>query len=508
MTETGGMSLILELVDRLARSWWTVVAGLCLGVAGSVLAMRYLPKTFEATTKILVSPPTISQDLVKSTAGDDMEFRFAALKEAVLSRPYMLTLIDKTYGPQKTQANTERLIQQIRNRVTVKVERYGGGGGYGDRAGMFSLGFLDSDADRAAQVVNDWADLYIRENTKHRTSRAEETTSTLEDLAGNVRKQLAEKERAISEFRSAHLYELPERNDTNVALLNGRQRDLEANQKAVQSSQDRVQLLQAQLQASLAGSAAGSSMPLDPSSARLAQLQRELAGLKSRYSDEHPEVRAKEREVQEAMGAVRPVDPSAPPGKSPVALSPLEQEIQNQTKEVARLQLDQVRIQHDIDLYKARIEAAPQVQLQLEERTKGYDVLQKQYNDYQMKAQAAKGAETIETAQKGERFEVIERAVPPAFPIQPKPFAIFGVGVALGLILFVGPVLLVGFIHPTVQSEEGLRASLPVPLLVSIPRIETESTRRLALRRRTGNLVLSGLSVAFLVVVCVFNYTR
>ena len=150
MTETGGLALVLELVDRLARSWWTIVAGLCLGLAGSVLAMRYLPKTFDAATKILVSPPTISQDLVKSTAGDDMEFRFAALKEAVLSRPYMLTLIEKTYGPQKSAAETERKIQDIRGRVTVQVERYGGSGGYGDRAGMFSLGFRDSDAKRAA----------------------------------------------------------------------------------------------------------------------------------------------------------------------------------------------------------------------------------------------------------------------------------------------------------------------------------------------------------------------
>ncbi len=42
MNDTSGLSLILELVDRLFRSWWTVVAGLCLGLAGSLLALNYL----------------------------------------------------------------------------------------------------------------------------------------------------------------------------------------------------------------------------------------------------------------------------------------------------------------------------------------------------------------------------------------------------------------------------------------------------------------------------------
>jgi hypothetical protein len=123
-------------------------------------------------------------------------------------------------------------------------------------------------------------------------------------------------------------------------------------------------------------------------------------------------------------------------------------------------------------------------------------------------AQSAKGAQTIESAQKGERFEVIERAVPPVIPIEPKPTVIIAMGVALGLFVFVGPVLMIGFVRPTVQSEERLRGSVPVPVLVSIPRIETESTKRLVARARTNNFVLSALSVVVLVVVCVFNYAR
>src|SRR5262245_49109601 len=107
MNESGGLALLLELADRLVRSWWTVIAGLCVGLAGGMRALDYLPQTYFASTKILVSPPTIPPDLVRSASGDDMAFRFAALKEEVLSRPYMLTLIEKTYGRQPSEAATE-----------------------------------------------------------------------------------------------------------------------------------------------------------------------------------------------------------------------------------------------------------------------------------------------------------------------------------------------------------------------------------------------------------------
>src|SRR5215510_8621078 len=98
MSESGGLSIALELIDRLLRSWWTIVAGLCLGLACSLAALQVLPKTYEAATKILVAPPKISQDFIRNTISDDTAMRIAAMKAAVLSRPYLLQLIESTYG--------------------------------------------------------------------------------------------------------------------------------------------------------------------------------------------------------------------------------------------------------------------------------------------------------------------------------------------------------------------------------------------------------------------------
>ena len=60
-------TVLLEIVDRLMRHWWTIVAGVCLGTTGALGAMHYLPKVYEARTKIFVAPQKIPQDFVRTT---------------------------------------------------------------------------------------------------------------------------------------------------------------------------------------------------------------------------------------------------------------------------------------------------------------------------------------------------------------------------------------------------------------------------------------------------------
>src|SRR5262249_34007234 len=195
------------------------------------------------------------------------------------------------------------------------------------------------------------------------------------------------------------------------------------NTKALQAAQERLQMLQAQNTA--AGSATlytgTTTAPVESYASKLNQLQLELAKLKDRYQDDHPEVKAKIREIDNFIAAGKgaaPDDHSDTARKaSPTPMSPLERDIHSQTVEINGLQDEQKRIRNDIALYSARIERAPQVQQQLEERMKGYEVLKQQFNDYQGKVESARGAQTIEEAQKGEQFEVIERAVPPALPV-------------------------------------------------------------------------------------------
>ncbi len=128
MTPTAKFTQVFEVADRVFLSWWIVVAGRRLGLAGGVVALHYLPKTYEASTTIFVAPQQIPQEFVRSTITDDMSIRLGSLREAMLSRPYLSKLIEQTFGKTQNAEDLERLIQTMRSRIEVKVIENASGG--------------------------------------------------------------------------------------------------------------------------------------------------------------------------------------------------------------------------------------------------------------------------------------------------------------------------------------------------------------------------------------------
>jgi polysaccharide chain length determinant protein (PEP-CTERM system associated) len=489
-------TILLEIGDRILRSWWTIVAGLCLGATCAVAAMHYLPKVYEATTKIFVAPQRIPQDFVRTTVVDDISLRMASLEQAVLSRPYLSKLIEAEFQPvPDSEEGMERLVQTIRARVEVLVS-----------SGVFEIAYRDVDPARAARVANTLAGLYIQENSRYRTKRAEEATSTVQDFATRVRKELDAQEKKIAQFKQDHLYETKDRQDANLQMLNSRQKELESKEIQLANAREGLRAI-AELEAlpDTTSSTSAPTVSILPGENRVSALERELKVLQLRYSDEHPQVRAKRRELEEARAAAIPGEARAGSSGS-VATAPGPSETARGQRaalaaQVRDLEADVKSLRAEIAVYENRIERTPQVELALSELSKGYDVLQEQYHSYQTKVEAAKSAQEMEETRKGEQFEVIERALPPALPVQPAPMQVFGLALVSGLLAFVGPIVLTALLKPAINSEQGLRAIAPeIPVLVAIPRLRVPDTLRRDSRRRLKNFGLSIASAAVLAV--------
>ena len=110
---------LLELGDRLRRSWWTLIAGGCLGLAAAVVALHQMPKVYEASTRIWISEQEISERVVESTVKDDMALKLAAFRDAVLADEYMIELVERTFGVPETDAELTANMGQIRRNVSI-----------------------------------------------------------------------------------------------------------------------------------------------------------------------------------------------------------------------------------------------------------------------------------------------------------------------------------------------------------------------------------------------------
>ncbi len=485
------VATLIEILDRILRSWWTVVAGICLGASAGLGAMHYLPKVYEAKTKIFVAPPKVPADFVRTTVVDDMALRMEALEQAVLSRPYLEKLIGSEFKPAPTtDAGIDGLIRSIRSRVKVLVAN-----------NVIDLSFSDVNPGRAAKVVNTLADIYIQENSKYRTARAGETTKAIQDVANRVRAELDTKEKQIADFKSAHLYETADRQAANLQLLSARQKDLEAKEAELADAREALRII---TDMEKEAEAAPAILPRGPSASsggtRVAMLERELESLKLRYSDEHPQVKAKQRELDEARAAMKTdVKTEKPLPTTSGQAEAMRQQRTMMENQVTEIEAGVQKLRSEIALYERRIEQTPQIELQLSELSKGYDVLLEQYKTYQTKLEAARTSQEMEESRKGEQFEVLERAFPPVMPVRPAPMRVFGVAIVFGLVGFVGPLALRVVLRPLVNSEAALRAlSADIPLLVSIPRLEAPESRLRDRRRWMMNIGLSAAAVAIL----------
>jgi polysaccharide chain length determinant protein (PEP-CTERM system associated) len=488
---------LLEILDRVMRSWWTLVAGVCLGTSGAVCAMHYLPKVFEARSKIFVAPPKVPEDFVRTTVVDDMSMRLEALQQAVLSKPFLDKLVEREFKPlPNTDGEVERLIRAIRSRIKVLMIN-----------SLIEISYRDTDPARAARVVNTLADTYIQENSVYRTARAGETTKTIQDIAARVRADLDAQEKRISDFKSAHLYETADRQQANLQFLASRRTELEAKEAEISDAREALRVISEMGKEAESSPIAGPARSSASSGGgRVAALERELQALKLRYSDEHPQVRAKQRELDEARAATKNEAESVrqSPAPKPAPADPWRAQRSLMESQISTLQEEAEKIRAEIALYERRIERTPQVELQLSELTKGYDILLEQYRRYQEKVETAKTSLEMEESRQGEQFEILERAYPPATPIQPKPLMVFGLGIAIGLAGFLGPMLLLAMMRPIISSEAGLRAvSGSVPLLVSIPRLPIPATTSGDRRRRLKNVGLSVASAAVLAIAVV-----
>lgn len=502
-------TLLLELGDRLLRSWWTVVAGGCLGLAAGVIALQHMPKIYEATTRIWISEQEISESVVRETVKDDMALKLAAFRDAVLADEYMIQLIQRTFG---TPANDEELtarMGQVRGGVsidTVNSRRKG--------VQAFSLAYRDTDPQRAANVINTLSRLYVNQNSEHRMDQAVEVASAIQKMADNAKAEFDVIDDKLTRYKQRHQFETEQHLGANLQLLDSRQRDLESLQARRDLTQRDLrlaeeELTQARAQAATDAGASAGALVVDPLTAQIATTKRELEDLRVRYTETHPDVRRKRAQLDDLLQQARQRanepqtdDSSSTPtlSSNPIIAS-IQKRIQEANNQLAKLDSDEKLLRNEIREYERRIQVEPEVQRKLTDLEEEHAVAQERWRKLQRDVEDARGGIELEQTDMAAGMEILTMAGVPRSPIEPNPRQIYMIFLGIGMALFIGPMLARHALNPPITSETGLRSLTPIPVLVSVPRIMTPSNRGLSRRNLIKNIALSLLACGVLVAV-------
>lgn len=492
----------LTISDLVRAVWrrrvWFLVP-LVLGVAAAVAALQVLPRTYRAVTTVLVEPQKVPADYVKPTVTSSIEERLRTIEPQIKNRDNMERIIREMdlYPELKGRASMDQVLDQARRDLTVRLQ-----------GNTFYIYFVGRDPVKVARTANRVAEVFMEGNLRLRENQAQGTSTFLEAELAKTKHRLEVQEAKIAAFKRLNMGDLPEQRDTNLRGVEQLQTKLEINMDALDKAETRRLLLQSQIaelqrqhrsgssrRSTLTGLSGSSPAPEPPS--RLDQLRTQLAELRARYTDRHPDVIRAEAEIAqlEALEKAQPARRSSSPEAPGTAVAEVEDddparpdpllkaELASIDLEIRNLKNERERILSDTSRVQGRLEAVPRVEQELLSLTRDYENIKNSYESLLDKRLNARLYENLEKSQQGESFTILERAQPPNAPYGPNKILVLGLGLIAGGLVGLLAALLRERSDPTYLDAESLQQAFPgLPLLATIPVFQsagsTSRTRR------------------------------
>lgn len=465
------------------RAHYVVLIFAAVTVAAVTLAIK-LPPSYESSATLLLEAPQIPTSLAPATTVNtaDLE-QLQVLQQRLMTRPNLLDVARKLHVYAKMKQMTpDDIVTAMTKATTINISTGK------DQAALMTITFDASNAQTAANVVNEFVTRILSDNLAMRTSQAQDTLRFFKQQVDRLQGDLSAQSAKIVAFQNSNTDALPSTLDTRLQQQTSLQERLNLIDQQAASLQDQKQRLIETLDASgqVAGSAANT-----PQAKLLDQARSELASAMAVYAPTSPKVKMLKARVAELEASMKGQSSGsggatgAQPQNSPLAVQTADID-----SRIKRLRGQRKDAEKALAALKASIDRTPQVSSELDALNRDYANIQSQYNAASDRLAQASTGEQIQALSKGKKIGILDAATVPDAPTKPNRLKIAALGAAAGLMLGFGFVVLLELLNTSVQRPVEIARSLDIVPIGAIPYMRTPSER---LRLRLG---VSGLFVA------------
>ncbi|MFH2075027.1 MAG: chain-length determining protein [Pseudomonadota bacterium] len=489
----------IQIIKR--RRWSLVLPALAIFIIAAVISLVLEP-VYRSTSTILIEDQDISRDYVVATGTSFVEQRLQTINQRIMSSSRLLEIINKfnLYADKRDKMTTEEIVGGMRNKdikfapITSDVVDPRTG-----RPSMATIAFTVSYEGRnptvVQEVANVLASLYLEENIKFKEQQNTNVLNFLSDEVTTIQNSLQELEKKIAVYKEKNSLFLPERYQANLQVVEQSERDADRMKDQLRALQERESALQSQL----ASIPPTTNRDTDRDTDRLNERRSQLVNLKTRVSDQYPDViklKAEIAELEKQIGSEgRPAVDNKPPD-NPIyitltaQLASIRSEIQSAKRQIADF-LDKKRE------YSQRLQNSPRVEEGYQNLVVERNTTQTKYDDLMKKFMEAKVASGLEKGQMGQRFTLISPAQLPEKPVKPNRLAILLIGLILGIGSGVGTASFMEYADHSVRNAEALTKATSFAVLAIIPDIMTSQDTTVMQRKR----ILIAVSIVLLIIV-------
>jgi polysaccharide chain length determinant protein (PEP-CTERM system associated) len=496
-----------DVLGILWRHKWLILLPTLAAACASTIYTRTLPDRYRSETVIMIQPPRVRPDLVRTTVDVKVADRVQTITQQIMSRTRLEAIITdlNLYSELRETELMEDTVERMRDDVEIEVVR-------GD---AFRVAYESNVPVTAMKVAERLGRLFIDENLRDREMLAEGTSQFLGSQLEEARRRLIEQEKKLEVYRRQHSGELPSQMESNLTAVGSLQTQARLLADSIGRDRDRLQLMERQLIDLTSPEALVSDPVVDASGTitggstqqQLAAARETLSNMALRLKPEHPDIARMHRVIRdlearaEAEALAAPLSPEAQRPRTPAELArrkqirQLEQDSALLKKVIADKEEDQNRVRQLAAAYQQRADAAPTRETELIELTRDYDTLQKMYTSLLSKNEESKLAVNLETRQIGEQFRILDPARVPARPFSPNRLRLNGVGTSIGLAFGLAIVLLLEWRDTSLKTDDDVRIALGLPVLALVPMMRTAADVRRARRWRWAVAGASGVAL-------------
>ena len=470
----------VSVVQR--RKWWFITPLVLSLLVGTGLAV-FLPREYRSEAEIGVANATLSPELLRGVQSFDAKERQRAISQQLLSR----TVLERVVREENIRPGrpVEETAAAMRSRVEENIAVPQPIGRMGQRDGIesFRLGWVDSSAERAQRIADRLATVFVEENSKTKTQQAQNTSEVLAQQLSESRQRLAQLEEQLRVKKQAHMGRLPDQMNANVQMANGLRTQHESLTLQLRSEQDRLALVESQIEL-MKKEGAGAGMTtlgqsaIQTAQGRIGDLQRQLRQYQANgYTDQHPDVVATREELKSAQNELATArQQSAGSNAELLAADPAyRQRVQEREAtrlRIAALQRQAAQALAQINAYQSKVDSAPMVEQELRSLVRDEELERARFMDLSSQHQKAVLAEDVTRKQGGERFVILNPARLPSAPVTPDLVRLMAMALAIGLFLGVAAVIGREFLDRSVHDARALQSEFEVPVLGEIPHIQ------------------------------------
>jgi polysaccharide chain length determinant protein (PEP-CTERM system associated) len=474
--------------------WVAVVATWVVAMAGWTIVYK-LPDDYQATARIYVDTQNVLKPLMAGmTVSPDLQQQVSIMSRTLISRPNVervIRMVDLDIKA-KNVKEQENLVKDLMGKIQL---------GAAGRDNLFTIHYNNQNPKLAKDIVQSLLTLFVEGGLGGKTQDSSSAIRFIDEQIRSYEEKLIVGENNLKAFKQKNIGIMPKQGGDYYSQLSQSVEDLNKTRLELREAEQARDAIKRQITGDepvllVDQDDSISSIVNVELDSRIEALDKNLDALRLNFTELHPDIistkrliaQLEERKKEEA----KLTKPSADPGKN---YSPMLQQL---NVALAEAEADVASMRARVEEYTSRYErmkalsnAVPQVEAELTQLNRDYQVNKSNYEKLLERRESAKISGDLGSATDLMSFRIIDPPTVSDRPVGPDRAKFFSIVFLGALLAGIGIAFVISQVRPTFHSQASLREISGKPILGSIPMIWTDQEKS----KRKKRLYAFGLSL-------------